>query len=90
MKLGLGCLILIRQERSALRVRGHGLALAEGELAARPYSGAHDYRQAEEYGHDDEGKDPLERNKLALELSNTQRCRQDAELDADCVVLVGC
>lgn len=83
-------LVIIRQEGSALCVSGLGLLLAEGELTALRYSGAHDERQAEQCGHNDEGKDPLESNDLALELSNAQGRRQEAEPEAKDVVLLEC
>lgn len=83
-------LVIIRQEGSALRVSGLRLLLAEGELTAFRYSGTDDERQAEQRGHNDEGKDPLESNDLALELTNSQGRRQEAEPEAKDVVLIGC
>lgn len=83
-------LVIIRQEGSALCVSGLGLLLAEGELTALRYSGAHDERQGEQHGHYDEGEDPLESDDLALELSDAQGCRQEAEPEAKDVVLIGC
>lgn len=82
--------VIVRQEGSALSVSSHLLVLAEAELAAGPCSQTHDCRQAEQDRQDNKGKDPLERDELALELSNAQRCSQDAKPEANSVVLVGC
>ena len=67
-------MVVIRQEGSALGVSSHFLVLAEVELTAGPCSKTHDCREAEQYSQDNKGKDPLECNELALELSNAQRC----------------
>ena len=57
-------------------------------LPARPGRNSDDQSHKEHNAHDDEGKDPLQRNNLASELSDTNSSSENAEGEAHGVILV--
>lgn len=73
------------EQRRAFLVSARGSP--PSDVSARHGWNSNGDRRDEENSHDDEGKDPLEGNDLALELGDTNCRREDAESKAHGVVL---
>jgi len=82
-------LLVIQQWCSlSIRVDDRGVSPEANLLAKDPWN-SNEEGGKEENGHNCEGEDPLERNGLREELTDAKGCRQNAEREANCVILEG-
>lgn len=78
--------LVVVQQRCSFLVLGND-SLTSAEAAAKDLGESNDKGRNEEGGHDGEGKDPLEGDDLSEELANTKGGAENAEGEADGVVL---
>jgi len=82
--------LLVIQQRCSLSVRVDDRGLSsEANLLAKDAWNGNEKGAKEEDSHDSESEDPLECNGLCEELSDADGSRQDAECEANCVILEG-